>query len=238
MPGTDRQPSLLTKRSSVRATHVGLTRTVRFSGVVPLAGVTASHVPPDEVDAVALNTRVGRTLFELDGPIDVISRSDSTLRGNVIAEVAALVFPVVRGRVDDAQVGGRGRVEELRGLQDQVAEVDQPVRHGRRPRADHVVAGDVAVDHLNRQVVGQIGDRPPGRRGRPRTVRAPVVAEDDLVTILAERAKQLLEGVGDQSVIAGQWRLHGVRHRHGDRRRCADVPRRVGLLGARRVGPR
>ena len=47
-----------------------------------------------EADAVALNTRVGRTLFtlarRLDAPVDVISRSDSTLRGHVIAEVAAL----------------------------------------------------------------------------------------------------------------------------------------------------
>jgi uncharacterized protein YgbK (DUF1537 family) len=47
-----------------------------------------------EADAVALNTRVGRTLFELsrrlDAPVDVISRSDSTLRGHVIAEVRAL----------------------------------------------------------------------------------------------------------------------------------------------------
>ena len=44
-----------------------------------------------EADAVALNTRIGRTVFELsrrlDAPIDVISRSDSTLRGHVIAEV-------------------------------------------------------------------------------------------------------------------------------------------------------
>jgi uncharacterized protein YgbK (DUF1537 family) len=48
----------------------------------------------DETDAVALNTRVGRTVFELsrrlDAPIEVISRSDSTLRGHVTAEVAAL----------------------------------------------------------------------------------------------------------------------------------------------------
>ena len=47
-----------------------------------------------EADAVALNTRIGRMLFELSRrlgtPIDVISRSDSTLRGHVIAEVTAL----------------------------------------------------------------------------------------------------------------------------------------------------
>ncbi len=47
-----------------------------------------------EADAVALNRRVGHTLFELgrrlDAPVDVISRSDSTLRGHVIAEVTAL----------------------------------------------------------------------------------------------------------------------------------------------------
>jgi uncharacterized protein YgbK (DUF1537 family) len=47
-----------------------------------------------ESDAVAVNTRVGRTLFQLsrrlDAPIEVVSRSDSTLRGHVIAEVAAL----------------------------------------------------------------------------------------------------------------------------------------------------
>ena len=47
-----------------------------------------------EADAVELNTRIGRTLFELaarlDAPIDIVSRSDSTLRGHVIAEVRAL----------------------------------------------------------------------------------------------------------------------------------------------------
>jgi uncharacterized protein YgbK (DUF1537 family) len=47
-----------------------------------------------EADAVGVNTRVGRTLFELsrrlDAPVDVISRSDSTLRGHVLAEVTAL----------------------------------------------------------------------------------------------------------------------------------------------------
>jgi uncharacterized protein YgbK (DUF1537 family) len=47
-----------------------------------------------EADAVELSTRIGRMLFELadrlEAPIDVVSRSDSTLRGHVIAEVRAL----------------------------------------------------------------------------------------------------------------------------------------------------
>jgi uncharacterized protein YgbK (DUF1537 family) len=47
-----------------------------------------------EVDAVGLNTRIGRTLFELaarlEAPVDVVSRGDSTLRGHVIAEVRGL----------------------------------------------------------------------------------------------------------------------------------------------------
>jgi uncharacterized protein YgbK (DUF1537 family) len=47
-----------------------------------------------EADAVELNTRIGRMLFELaarlDAPFGVVSRSDSTLRGHVIAEVRAL----------------------------------------------------------------------------------------------------------------------------------------------------
>jgi len=47
-----------------------------------------------EADAVAVNRSAGRSLFELGdqlgGPVQLISRSDSTLRGHVIAEVRAL----------------------------------------------------------------------------------------------------------------------------------------------------
>lgn len=47
-----------------------------------------------EADAIALSHAVGRSLFELAErlgvPIEVVSRSDSTLRGHVIAEVRAL----------------------------------------------------------------------------------------------------------------------------------------------------
>ena len=48
----------------------------------------------DEADAAALNRRAGTMLFELESKLgvtlDVVSRSDSTLRGHVIAEVQAL----------------------------------------------------------------------------------------------------------------------------------------------------
>jgi uncharacterized protein YgbK (DUF1537 family) len=47
-----------------------------------------------ESEAAAVNTRAGRILFELsrrlDAPVDVVSRSDSTLRGHLMAEVTAL----------------------------------------------------------------------------------------------------------------------------------------------------
>jgi uncharacterized protein YgbK (DUF1537 family) len=43
-----------------------------------------------EADAVELNRRLGRALFELGAPVEIVSRGDSTLRGHVIAEVRAL----------------------------------------------------------------------------------------------------------------------------------------------------
>jgi uncharacterized protein YgbK (DUF1537 family) len=43
-----------------------------------------------EADAVALNHRIARSLLRLDAPVEIVSRSDSTLRGHVIAEVRAL----------------------------------------------------------------------------------------------------------------------------------------------------
>mgnify|MGYP000025159037 CR=1 FL=1 len=43
----------------------------------------------------------------------------------------------------------------------QVAEVDESVGPSVRI-TDHVVIGDIAVDHLNGQVLGDVGDHPPG----------------------------------------------------------------------------
>ena len=44
----------------------------------------------DEADAVALTERVARTLLERDPELELVSRSDSTLRGHVVAEIRAV----------------------------------------------------------------------------------------------------------------------------------------------------
>jgi hypothetical protein len=84
-----------------------------------------------EADAVALNTRIGRILFELadrlEAPIDVVSRSDSTLRGHVIAEVRGLdaVRREVTGRGFD---GVQGRCPaDPQGLPDPGGPADRPL---------------------------------------------------------------------------------------------------------------
>jgi hypothetical protein len=65
-----------------------------------------------EADAVELNSRIGRMLFELadrlEAPIDVVSRSDSTLRGHVIAEVHGRP-PSGRSRAGEDRPGLRRR---------------------------------------------------------------------------------------------------------------------------------
>ena len=43
-----------------------------------------------EAEAAALTERVARTLFEQDPELEIVSRSDSTLRGHVVAEVEAI----------------------------------------------------------------------------------------------------------------------------------------------------
>ena len=78
----------------------------------------------------------------------------------VLAEVAALVLPVVRGRVDHAEVGRGGRVEELRDLL--VGE-----------RVGVVVAVRVEVGPLGveaDELVGRlVGERVAARRGSTST---------------------------------------------------------------------
>src|ERR687893_209741 len=57
-----------------------------------------------EAEAAALTERVARRLLERDGGLEIISRSDSTLRGHVVAEVEAIdrARRAVTGRGYDA----------------------------------------------------------------------------------------------------------------------------------------
>ena len=88
-----------------------------------------------EADAVELNARLGRSLLELGqrlgAPVDIVSRSDSTLRGHFIAEVRAL--DAARRRR-----GGRGlrrRAAGARLLRGRpVHRRRHPLRARRRPR--------------------------------------------------------------------------------------------------------
>jgi uncharacterized protein YgbK (DUF1537 family) len=84
----------------------------------------------DEVDAVALTYEVARRVFELDGSAQLVSRSDSTLRGHVVAEV---------GAVD------RARREVLGSGYDGVLLIPAYFEAGRSTRGDVHWAGDVPV---------------------------------------------------------------------------------------------
>jgi uncharacterized protein YgbK (DUF1537 family) len=84
----------------------------------------------DEADAVALTYEVARRVFELDGSAQLVSRSDSTLRGHVVAEV---------GAVD------RARREVLGSGYDGVLLIPAYFEAGRSTRGDVHWAGDVPV---------------------------------------------------------------------------------------------
>jgi uncharacterized protein YgbK (DUF1537 family) len=63
-----------------------------LSGIAPTAFLLTNSRSLAEADAVALNTAIAADLHAVAGdrPLDVVSRSDSTLRGHVLAEVDAL----------------------------------------------------------------------------------------------------------------------------------------------------
>ena len=117
-------------------------------------------------DAEELGDR-GRDVDEARRPRDETVVADALARDHerrprlqhaerpVLTPVAALVLPVVRSRVDDAQVGCRGMVEELGGLLE-------------RERIGVVAPGRVRVGELGRR--GRRGARATGRRRgrRPR----------------------------------------------------------------------
>jgi uncharacterized protein YgbK (DUF1537 family) len=77
-----------------------------LAGAAPTAFVLTNTRSMPEPDAVARNTAVAADLFAVAGdrPIDLVSRSDSTLRGHVLAEIGALdrARRAARGRGHDA----------------------------------------------------------------------------------------------------------------------------------------
>ena len=112
----------------------------------------------------------------------------------MLAEVAALVLPVVRGRVEHAEVGRGGRVEELRGLL--VGErvgVGVPVR---------VEVGPLGLEPD--ELVGRlVGERVAARRGStstksPASVRSKVTRpsrDEGLVAVVAAGEHHVDDGL-------------------------------------------
>ena len=131
----------------------------------------------------------------------------------VLAEVAALVFPVVAGRVDHAQVGGGRRVEELRGLLERegirvlgavgehvgalVLEPDELVGRlvGERIAAAALDLGEVAA-------LGALEGHPPV--GGERLVTIVAAGEHHVDDGLERRIEQDLErAIGFRAVLVG-----------------------------------
>ena len=78
-----RRPST-TSRSCSRST------TTRSSSTPTTTFFLTNSRSLPEAEAAELTERVARRLFEQDPDVEIISRSDSTLRGHVAAEVAAI----------------------------------------------------------------------------------------------------------------------------------------------------
>jgi uncharacterized protein YgbK (DUF1537 family) len=83
-----------------------------------------------EAEAAALTERVARELFEQDPEVEIVSRSDSTLRGHVVAEIEAI---------------DRARRAVLGSGYDGVLLAPAFFEAGRFTRADIHMAGDVPV---------------------------------------------------------------------------------------------
>ena len=138
----------------------------------------------------------------------------------VLAEVAALVFPVVRGRVDHAQVGRGRRVEELRGLRvrERVGVVvavrveSGPLGLEPDELVGRLVAERVAalVAHLH-EVAGLGALEGDAATGRERLVAVVAVGEHHVDDGLERRIEQDLEGpIGGLPVLVGDL-VRGVR---------------------------
>src|SRR3954470_8573546 len=133
-----------------------------------------------EAEAAALTERVARRLLEADPELEIVSRSDSTLRGHVVAEVEA---------IDRARraVLGRGY--------DGVLLAPAFFEAGRFTRADIHMAGDVPVGDTEFARDATFGYRASNLREFVAEKRGDVVASSlSLDDIRAGRAAERLAG--------------------------------------------
>ena len=143
----------------------------------------------DEADAVALTERVARTLLERDPELELVSRSDSTLRGHVVAEIRA---------VDQARraVLGSGY--------DGVLLVPAYFEAGRSTHDDIHWAGDVPVGETEFAQDATFGYRASNLREFVAEKRgdtdAVSLSLEDIRVGGPERVAQVLRGVSD-----GRW---------------------------------
>ncbi len=143
----------------------------------------------DEADAVALTERVARTLLERDPELELVSRSDSTLRGHVVAEVAAI---------------DRARRAVLGSGYDGVLLVPAFFEAGRSTRDDIHWAGDVPVGETEFARDATFGYRASNLREFVAEKRgdtdAVSLSLEDIRVGGPERVAQVLRGVSD-----GRW---------------------------------
>ena len=164
-------------------------------------------------------------------------------RGPVLAPVPALVLPVVGGRVDDAQVGGGGGVEELGdlvvavgiGVLPAVGMEVSALRGERRVGAGVLAAervGALLSDDLPAGVGTPEADHPVGRE---RFVAAVAAGEDHVDDGLEGRVEQHGEGSVDLGPVLGRDLV--PRAGFGNRRHAPNLSAVPGPCLSPRQGP-
>ena len=171
-----------------------------FAGAAGTCFVLTNTRSLDEADAVALNERVARGLLaageRAGGRVQLVSRSDSTLRGHVMAEVAALqaVQRAVTGRGFDGVLLAPAFLEAGRLTADDIhwARVSGELM----PVGETEFAGDATFGYSASNLRDFIIEKSGGALGR----QVLSLSLADIRTGGPERVAELLSGVRD-----GQW---------------------------------
>lgn len=154
-----------------------------------------------EADAVALNERVAADVFalvrELSAPIDVVSRGDSTLRGHVMAETAAIdrARSAALGAGYDGVLFAPAFFEAGRETEDDIHWLVGP--EGRTPAGESEFARDATFGYRSsdlREFVAEVsGGAVPGG-----VVHSLALAD---IRSGPERVAEVLEGVRDGAFV-------------------------------------